>query len=149
MRKQAKIKGWLVLVAALAMGWAAQAAEDSRVQTVTGFRVPEYDDKGNLKSELNGDFAKILPNGVVEITNLKMLMFKEGVVEASMTAPSCTYDREGQRAGSEGDVRISRENMVVTGKGFYWNAKNERIQIFKDVKVVLKDVRSLDKGVEK
>ena len=146
-----KHRFWISFVAAAVMAFAcaALAAEDLNTQTVKDFRVPEYDEKGNLKSELFGDYAKILPNGVIEITNLKMQMFKEGEVEASMTAPSCTYDRNGGRAGSEGSVRIARENMVVTGDGFFWSAKKERIQIFKNVKVVLKDVRSMNTGVEK
>ncbi|HBA83744.1 MAG TPA: hypothetical protein DCZ95_06585 [Verrucomicrobia bacterium] len=128
---------------------AAFAAESLDTQTVKEFRLPEYDEKGNLKSETLGDYAKVKPDGVTEITNLKMNMYKDGQVEASVTAPNCTLDPNGGRAGSEGPVRISRENMVITGEGFYWSKSKERIQIFKNVKVVLKDVRSLDAGVKK
>ena len=51
---------------------AAQTQDEAQVQTVTGFRVPDYDEDNNLKSQLFGDFAKVLPNGVIEITQLKI-----------------------------------------------------------------------------
>ena len=131
-----------MILALMTTGVVLGGVEELSTQTVKGFRVPEYDDEGKLKSQLSGDFAKYTPNGIIEVTGLKVDMYdKEGAVETTVTAPFCTYDREGGRAGSESEVRIARDNMVVTGEGFFWSAKNERIQIFRKAKVVLKDVR--------
>ena len=55
-----------LLVLLLALGAPARAA-DEPAQTVAGFRVPEYDENSQLKSQLFGDFAKVLPDGVIEI----------------------------------------------------------------------------------
>ena len=53
----------LVLWMALAAG--SWAAEDE-AQTVAGFRVPEYDENNQLKSQLFGDFDRVAvgPDGV-------------------------------------------------------------------------------------
>ena len=44
-------------------------------------------------------------------------------------------------AESDADVRITREDMVVTGRGFAWNGRDETFEIFKEAKVVLKGGR--------
>lgn len=136
----------LLLLAA----WAhAQQAGD--VQQVTGFRVPSYDDEGNLTSQMFGDTARIMPDGLVEITELRMEFYSGGGTnrdtEMRVTSPKCLYDRGRGSATSDAPVRIARDNMVVTGVGFTWNGKDERLRILKDSKVVLKDVkRSMKEG---
>jgi len=129
----------LVLWMALAAG--SGAAEDE-AQTVAGFRVPEYDENNQLKSQLFGDFAKVLPDGVIEITQLKIDFYSGGEVEMTVTSPRCTYRQKEARAESDADVRITREDMVVTGRGFAWNGRNETFEIFKEAKVVLKGGRN-------
>ena len=39
-------------------------------------------------------------------------------------------------------MRIERDDLVVTGRGFAWHRENERFQIFRDVQVVLRQMRS-------
>lgn len=126
----------------LALALSAGGAEDEEpVQTVTGFRVPEYDAQNNLKSQLFGAFAKVLPGGLIDITDLKMEFFQDGKVDMTVTAPQCTYDQDGGAAKSDTDVQIARENMVVTGKGFSWEGKTQRFKIFSQARVVLKQAR--------
>jgi lipopolysaccharide export system protein LptC len=133
------IRGYVLvlLLAVVAVGW----AEKSSVQTVAGFRVPEYDDKNQLKSQMFGDFAKVLPDGVIEITQLKIDFYSDGKVNMTVTAPRCTYKQKEGMAESDADVRITREDMVVTGKGFAWSGRDEQFRIFKGAKVVLKAAR--------
>ena len=126
-----------LLLAVVAAGW----AEESSVQTVAGFRVPEYDEKNQLKSQLFGDFAKVLPDGIIEITQLKIDFYSEGKVDMTVTSPRCTYKQKEGMAESDADVRITREDMVVTGKGFAWSGRDEQFRIFKEAKVVLKGAR--------
>jgi hypothetical protein len=46
-------------------------------------------------------------------------------------------------------VRIARDNMVVTGQGFEWNNKDQRLVILGDAKVVLKEAqRSIEEGIK-
>jgi hypothetical protein len=126
-----------LLLAFAAPGWAAEESE----QTVTGFRVPEYDENNQLKSQLFGDFAKVLPDGVIEITQLKIDFYSDGKVDMTVSSPKCTYKQKEGMAESEAEVRIARDNMVVTGRGFAWNGRDEKFQIFNEAKVVLKESR--------
>ncbi len=127
----------------------AQPEEEPLAQTVTGFRVPEYDSQNRLKSELFGDFAKIMPGGVIEITQLKIDFYDEDAVNMTVTAPHCTYKQETGAAESDSEVRIAGKEMVVTGKGFSWDGRSEVFQIFHEAKVVLKDARrQVETGAE-
>jgi hypothetical protein len=110
-------------------------------QTLTSFRVPEFDDAGKMKSQIFGDYAEVMPNGVIKITKLTMEFYKGDEVEMRVTAPKCIYDKDRGGAASESDVKIERENMEVTGTGFLWDGKKERLQIFTNTQVVLKEVR--------
>lgn len=134
---------WMIwgLLLALGLGPAARA-QDKDNRTVTGFRVPEYDAESHLKSELFGDFAKVLPDGIIEITRLKIDFYSGDRVDMTVTAPQCRYNQRLSKADSDGDVRIVRENMDVTGVGFSWAGREERFKIFSQVKVVLKEARS-------
>jgi lipopolysaccharide export system protein LptC len=125
------------------------SAQESDVQTLSGFSVPEYDENGNMTSQLFGDYAEFMPNGMVRITNLKIEFYEEGEVEMRVTAPQCTYNEKKKMAESESSVRIARGNMVVTGTGFRWRAGNERLEITSNARVVLKNLRKkLNTGEE-
>ena len=138
-----------IMMAVALLALAARAQTVDNAQTVSGFRVPDYDDKGNLKSELFGDYAKVLPDGVIEITQLKIDVYNKGAVDMTITAPKCAYNQKEGAAKSDSDVRISRENMVVTGTGFTWTGQNERFEILSKAKVVLKGAsQQIDTGVK-
>jgi hypothetical protein len=136
-------------VAAFLVALAAQAQQKDTAQTVTGFRVPDYDAEGHLKSELFGELARVLPDGVIEISQLKIDVYNKDRVDMTVTAPKCAYNQKDGLAKSDSDVRISRENMVVTGVGFTWNGQSQRFEILNQAKVVLKDAhRQVDTGVK-
>ena len=116
-------------------------AQVSDLPTLTGFSVPEYDENGNMTSQLFGDYAEFLPDGIVRITNLKIEFYDDGEVHMRVTAPECVYDQNTKQAESDSSVRIARDNMVVTGVGFIWVAGKEYLEIRSDAKVVLKNVR--------
>ncbi len=140
---------WRAILAAFLVALAARAQQKDPAQTVSGFRVPEYDDEGHLKSELFGEFARVLPDGVIEISQLKIDVYNKGQVDMTVTAPQCAYNQKEGLAKSDSDVRIARENMVVTGVGFSWNGQNERFEILNKAKVVLKDAhKQVDTGAK-
>jgi hypothetical protein len=136
---------WLVL--GLALRLSAWAQEDEG-QTVSGFRVPDYDEQNRLKSELFGDVAKILPDGIIEITRLKIDFYSGDKVSMTVTAPYCKYDQRNGKAESDSEVRIVREKMVVTGVGFTWNAVDQRFKLLKQAKVVLIGAKQEIEGEE-
>ena len=118
------------------------AAQDPNVQTLSGFELPEYDAEGKIVRHIFGDMAEVLPDGLVKITNLRVDLFKGDEVEMKVIAPRCELNQDTKQAVSDGPVRIIRDNMVVTGRGFDFSNEKERIQIMHDTKVVLKGLRS-------
>jgi LPS export ABC transporter protein LptC len=130
--------GGVLLVLATA---GALLAQDN-LPEMTGFKVPEFDKDGNKKSEMTGDFARMKPNGDVDITNLRIDFFKDGDVATRVTAPQCTYNQDKGTAESDSSVRMARENMVVTGVGFRWNKTNDVIQIFNQARVVVRNLKA-------
>ncbi len=124
----------------LALAWTA-AAQLSSMQTVSGFRVPEYDEQNRLKSQVFGDFAKIREDGAIEITQLKLEFYSAGVLDLTATAPACIYRQKDQEAEAASDIRIARDNMVVTGVGFKWNGREEKFEIHNKARVVLTGLR--------
>jgi lipopolysaccharide export system protein LptC len=106
-------------------------------QVVEKFRVPEFDANGVKKSEIFGDRAELSADAPIQITGLKLYLYKEGVVDATITASQCIYDRKEKLAFSNGDVSIERGKMRITGKGFRWLAADQHITILNDVRVLL------------
>ena len=104
---------------------------------VKGFRLPEYDADGKLKQQLYGETATFLQDGIIQLTGLKIEIFRNGEVTARVQAPECAYDPNRKRAASKGPIRIVTEKAVLTGEGFAWNGENEQFQIFQNARVVL------------
>ena len=135
-----RMRSWLIAAATAALTLGA-AAQLERGQKVGGFRVPEYDENGQLKSQLYGDYAQVITEDKVKVTNLKIEMFKNGEVETRVTAPHCIYNRRSNTAASPGSIRIARGNMVITGSTFMWSATNQVFVIETNARVVFRDVR--------
>ena len=135
-----KMAGGMAAGLCLAAG-AAQGQLDG--QAVKGFRLPEYDEDGLLKQQLYGETATFLPDGIIQLTGLKIEIFRRGEVTSRIFSPACAYDPDRKRAASKEHIRIVTEKAVLTGDGFAWNGENEQFQIFKNAKV------TLDKRVEK
>lgn len=113
------------------------SAQQLEVQPVKGFRLPEYDESGRLKQQLYGETATFLQDGIIQLTGLKIEIFREGVVRARINSPACAYDPNRKRAASKDHIRIVTEKAVLTGDGFAWNGENQQFQIFMNAKVVL------------
>ncbi len=115
----------------------AQPAGD--YQVIRGFEVPEFDRENRLRSKLFGEFARILPSGLVDITSMRIDFYNDDrEVEMRVSAETCVYDRITRSAESDTRVRIARPNMIISGQGFKWNAEDGQFEIHDDAKVVLK-----------
>ena len=106
-------------------------------QAVKGFRLPEYDENGQLKQQLYGETATFLQDGIIQLTGLKIEIFRNGEITARVQSPECAYDPNRKRAASKGAIRIVTEKAVLTGDGYAWNGENEQFQIFQNARVVL------------
>ena len=132
----------LLVLGALAIGVCLALAQSADRQVITGLRVPEYDDQGKLKSLLCGDHATIPLSGPIEVQQLKYEVFGGGTqAEVRISAPQCFYDRDQGTANSTGGVRIARPDLIITGTGFAFDRRSERMEIKSQVRVVLKSVR--------
>ncbi len=120
------------------------AASQADIQTIRDFEVPEFDRDNRLRYRLFGDFARILPTGAVDITGMRVDFYDpDRQVEMRVTATQCVYDRHERSARSDEHIRIARENMIITGKGFRWNADDGRFEIYEEAKVVFGDRREV------
>ena len=106
---------------------------------ISGFRVPDYDEQGRLRAQLYGEHAKVLEGGVVEITNLKIDMHKNGKIAMTVFSPHCFFNTETRKAYSEGRVLIESGMMTLVGRGFSWSAEAGRFEILHDSKVLVKE----------
>ena len=126
---------WIGLAAGL---WLAPLAFAQLAgQTVKGFRLPEYDEDGKLKQQLYGETATFLQDGIIQLTGLKIEIFRKGEVMARVYSSVCAYDPARKRAASKQHIRVVTEKAVLTGDGFAWNGETEQFQIFQNAKVTL------------
>ncbi len=126
-----------LLAAAVLLGSAAGAYAQLEGQTVKGFRLPEYDEDGKLKQQLYGTTATFLADGIIQLTGLKIELFRKGEVTARIYSSLCAYDPKRKRAASKQHIRVITEKAVLTGDGFAWNGETEQFQIFENARVVL------------
>lgn len=105
---------------------------------MSGFRVPDYDDQGQLRAQLYGGHAKVLEGGEVEVTNLKIEIYKDGEVVMTVFSPHCFFNRDSRQARSEGRVLIESGLMTIAGRGFRWSAAGGRFEILHESRVLLK-----------
>ena len=122
---------------ALAVVTGASGADDFMGQNIKGFRYPDYDDQGQLKMEVAGDKAQILPEGLIQISNLKMTFYEEGKNVMNVATPLCFYDRLKQTAVSTAQVCVTRAEIKITGNGFSWNESAGQIRINDNARVIL------------
>ena len=126
----------ILMIAGVCMG---QTQEMGVGMEISGFRVPDYDDQGQLRAQLYGEHAKVLDKGEVEITNLKIEMYKDGEVAMTVFSPHCFFNMDTREARSEGRVLIESGLMTIIGRGFTWSAVAGRFEILHDSKVLVKE----------
>ena len=129
----------LLFILGVAVASVCPAQDMGTGMEISGFRVPDYDDQGQLRAQLYGEHAKVLEKGEVEITNLKIEMYKDGEVAMTVFSPHCFFNMETKQARSEGRVLIESGLMTLVGRGFTWSAEAGRFEILHDSKVLVKE----------
>ncbi len=146
------MKRWLVILAAMV----ALAALVGQAQTnapalrgpalvpqtdagnLKGFMVPEYGPDGQLTWRMFGETARVeLVGGKVEVHVMKLELYQNGAVDATIYSPVCLFDRTAKTAASEDAVKIVATNMVVTGTGFDWSSTDNRMRIRTDATMTI------------
>jgi lipopolysaccharide export system protein LptA len=123
----------LLLIAA-----SSRAQQDLNME-IKGFRVPEYDEKGVMTSQLFGDHAEMEGGGEVKITGLRVEFYKEGKTVVTVTSPYCFYNQKTREAHSDAPVAADMERLTMTGRGFLLTASNSAVRVFDDSRVTIKD----------
>ena len=131
-----KLLSILMVVAVLLV---CRAQDMGAGMEVSGFRFPDYDENNVLRAQLYGGQAKVLEKGEIEITNLKIEMYKDGAVAMTVFAPHCFFNMESHEAHSEGRVLIESGLMTVAGRGFTWSSKAGFFEILHESTVLVKE----------
>jgi hypothetical protein len=136
----------LLVPALLACGTVsfAQQLGGMEDREIDDFRIPEFDANGILKSEIFGRKAKMLQDSKIRITGLQIIMYKKrvefstsNVVDAVLSSDHCTVDQKTKDAFSNAEMKIVRDNVVITGRGFRWSAASQRIEILNNFHMVM------------
>lgn len=107
--------------------------------SVSGLRLPlGYHDNGQLKAQLRAEKAVVREGGKIFASNITSEFFTvEGKLDIMMVAEDCTYDKAGKTALSDGKVRLERQGVVITGRGYEWDSSNQVVCVTSDVRVVI------------
>jgi hypothetical protein len=127
------------LLLAAAGAWAADPVSPG--QTVLGFRVPEYDSDGRLKSQISGAQAVVLTNGDIEVSDVCVELYREGRLQTRVKSPKCLYRKAAEMVTSDSPVRIESDSLTITGTGLRWDRSAEKVEILDEVVVILARVR--------
>ena len=124
-------------------GAAAASAALGQAQSnapIADLRIPlDHWPDGKVKTQVFAASARMAEEGGrVDASRIRIETYRpDGTVENRVLARDCSFDREKGSAASDGDVHFEREGMLITGRGFVWNEAEERINILRDVRVVL------------
>lgn len=93
---------------------------------------------GTIKTHLVAERAQA-KGAVVEIDGMTVtITTPTGVVETTIEADTCNFDKAQNLAQSDGPITLTHPDLTLTGTGFRWSSQDERIEVLSNVKVVLK-----------
>lgn len=120
---------------------AAKAAElPEGPLPISKLRMPiEFYESGAVKSQIEADFADIPDEGEVKASNVLAQTFApDGTVRVSLALENCVVDRGSNIVSSEAGIRLDRDDLVITGRGFEWRMDDEVVEIKNEAKVVMR-----------
>ena len=114
------------------------SAQDQGME-MSVFRVPEYDNQGNMTAQLFGKHAEVRMGGEIKIDQLHLEFYQTGEKFVTIESPYCFYDSQKREAYSDEAVSAVADKIDVKGRGFVWKPAMHSVQIFNDVHVVLEN----------
>ena len=106
---------------------------------ISSFRVPEYDAKGVMTSQLFGERAEIGENGEVSITGLHIEFYKGSNTVMNVTSPYCFYNQKTREAHSDAPEAADMEKMHVRGQGYFLKPGDSTVRILNQCQVTIED----------
>ncbi len=117
---------------------------DAGAGSLKGFMVPEYNADGQMVWRMYGETARVeLVGGKVEVRVMKLELFQNGNVDATIYSPVCLFDRTAKTASSDESVKIVATNMVVTGSGFDWSSNDNRMRIRSEATMIISNRKDM------
>ena len=112
---------------------------ETQGESIKGFRVPDYNEDGSLKSILYGSTAvKNNKTQVWNMTGVKIEMFSSNKVSAVVTSPGCDFEMRKGTATSEKPIVILHDRIQVQGTGYTWDQKKETFKIDSQARVMIR-----------
>lgn len=115
-------------------------AADEDVMPIRSFRYPmELYKDGRIKTQILAKELTADPDsGRVDAVKARVEFYSEtGELETVLRLETCRYDKDRNRASTDGSVSMERGGLTVTGRGMEWDAEEQRIRILSRAKVVL------------
>jgi hypothetical protein len=126
---------------------AACASAQEKGMEMSGFRVPEYDDKGTMTAQLFGRHAEVGADNEVRIDRLRIEFYQDGAKFATVESPFCFYNSQKRVARSDAMVTAVADKIKVEGRGFEWDSATHSVRIFNEVHVVMENAGRLKSPV--
>lgn len=111
------------------------------------FRVPEYDDKGNMTAQLFGQHAEVGVDNEVRIDRLRIEFYQNGATFATVESPFCFYNSQKRVAHSDAMVTAVADKVRMEGRGFTWDPALHSVRIFNEVYVVVENAGSATSSI--
>lgn len=82
-------------------------------------------------ADIRGVSARMLPDGSIEVSGLDMAIYEPDgrTVGVRVSAEKCVYRSEKGLVESDSSVKISGNNVVVSGVGFKWSREDQVVRI--------------------
>jgi len=128
-----------ILVCSLPLrGWADTEEESPSLQAggeVSGFTFVIPGKDGQKQSMVLGDTANLLPNGMIEVINAKVQVFRKGESDIFITSPKGYFNKMTREVSSDEKVQIQSQEMLIRGQGLFWDPKTNKASIHKKANV--------------
>ncbi|HVY71362.1 MAG TPA: LptA/OstA family protein [Verrucomicrobiae bacterium] len=125
----------------LAVSLSAQNKSSTPAGKVTGgFNVP-YFENNVLKGQFEGDTAKPMPGGLIQVGKFRLNTFTPArVVDLAAKAEECFFDRASIVAFSPSRLQVQRPDgrFFLEGDGFEWRQKDTHLYVSNRVHTVLR-----------
>lgn len=138
------MKQWHDTRVLLLLAWVAAASPAVRevvaqdaAMPIKNLRMPlEHYKDGTVKTQLKAAYALVPPDGLILASNVVMEMFfEDGALDSVIKAVDCRYSRDQQHVQSDSAIRIERNGIVISGKGFEWYGEEHRVEICSEARV--------------
>ena len=128
----------VLIVGVLLLAPCVQAQEEGL--EIGGFRVPQYDDQGQMTSQLFADKAEQASAGMVKIEGVRVEFYRDGDVFMEVESPRCLYDQKSRKVNSDAPVSAEMDGMRLTGMGYLLDVEARTVQVMDESRVVFADM---------